>query len=229
MRPGPIRPGDRDRYAGRPGLRARFNEARADSPGRCGASSWRRDCTVTCFNEARADSPGRSTRRTRDRCSRGRFNEARADSPGRCRAPNVQGICLRASMRPGPIRPGDGPLGVLFALLVQASMRPGPIRPGDLGEAGRDRPPDPRFNEARADSPGRCDDPYGQDAAADCASMRPGPIRPGDGAASTSESGMSSSFNEARADSPGRCCSTRMPRSKTMKSFNEARADSPGR
>ena len=60
MRPGPIRPGDPHRpLLLNTELWARFNEARADSPGR-----YRDRGTLVrgggkSFNEARADSPGR--------------------------------------------------------------------------------------------------------------------------------------------------------------------------
>ena len=60
------------------------------------------------------------------------FNEARADSPGRL-----------ATGVPSEYR------------AVEASMRPGPIRPGDLRSSGPRGASRPRFNEARADSPGR--------------------------------------------------------------------------
>ena len=90
MRPGPIRPGDLGYACYNAGLGwIRFNEARADSPGR-------------------SDPPD-------DTHPRGqRFNEARADSPGRFRPhPYELQLALDASMRPGPIRPGDIAWGVL--------------------------------------------------------------------------------------------------------------------
>ena len=61
------------------------------------------------------------------------FNEARADSPGRC-----------------------GALGIEIGQIAEAaSMRPGPIRPGDNAECAMVALVPTRFNEARADSPGR--------------------------------------------------------------------------
>ena len=82
-------------------------------------------------------------------------------------------------MRPGRIRPGNTLVGVIQAPIGQASMRPGRIRPGNDAERlrqrqalaasmrpGRIRPGNRRisligtswtrrFNEARADSPGK--------------------------------------------------------------------------
>ena len=41
---------------------------------------------------------------------------------------------VTASMRPGPIRPGDNDyFEWAVVAIVHASMRPGPIRPGDAG------------------------------------------------------------------------------------------------
>ena len=132
-------------------------------------------------------------------------------------------------MRPGPIRPGDllqpGRHGLGLAV---ASMRPGPIRPGD--EQNRREMAGEfliRFNEARADSPGRSR-PAPQPRQLGLASMRPGPIRPGDAQGRGEHPPGSGGFNEARADSPGR--SWRRPcRGSPPRCFNEARADSPGR
>ena len=109
MRPGPIRPGD---YGGGRGNRRegpRFNEARADSPGRLLTRKIKGGVTVG-FNEARADSPGRLSRaRFRAVPFKACFNEARADSPGRFGAAAAAAKAAKetASMRPGPIRPGD--------------------------------------------------------------------------------------------------------------------------
>ena len=108
-------------------------------------------------------------------------------------------------MRPGPIRPGDF-IELLGHLPSEphASMRPGPIRPGDSASSSRLLPTTPRFNEAWADSPGRC---------RTCSPWRRGASR----------------FNEARADSPGRYPVCRRRSGRCSPSFNEARADSPGR
>ena len=62
----------------------------------------------------------------------------------------------RASMRPGPIRPGNGAVGLDRRAGQVASMRPGPIRPGNAVTGQRPPPLPPGFNEARADSPGKC-------------------------------------------------------------------------
>ena len=83
------------------------------------------------------------------------FNEARADSPGRFLRQLVTETPKGASMRPGPIRPGDKCEGCGQVLDPTASMRPGPIRPGDPQGVGD--------GDLRK-----------------LASMRPGPIRPGD-------------------------------------------------
>ena len=84
-------------------------------------------------------------------------------------------------MRPGPIRPGDVDEGErVLRMVSRASMRPGPIRPGDMEHR---RQPDyvmTGFNEARADSPGRCGTKSVVAIYPPEASMRPGPIRPGD-------------------------------------------------
>ena len=155
MRPGPIRPGDNAELTAIGEHLRGFNEARADSPGRCRGN---RPC------------PGPPNR----------FNEARADSPGRYRPSDaVQEDVTGASMRPGPIRPGDKGEATHLDITALASMRPGPIRPGDPhlgGDATLDRS---RFNEARADSPGRLGRPA-RHRRRQRASMRPGPIRPGD-------------------------------------------------
>ena len=86
-----------------------------------------------------------------------------------------------------------------------ASMRPGPIRPGDASWTGWRSRIRLRFNEARADSPGRYEDleAYSGDVFLG-ASMRPGPIRPGDILAFELQDLDTRRFNEARADSPGR-------------------------
>ena len=69
-------------------------------------------------------------------------------------------------------------------------------------------PDDPHptgFNEARADSPGRCGgDHVADNQQCDHASMRPGPIRPGDTEALNETADTATGFSEARADSPGR-------------------------
>ena len=210
MRPGPIRPGDPlqpSRH--RPRKPKRFNEARADSPGRCLHDTMPGPSVTHAagFNEARADSPEAS--RARDQC-RHCFNEARADSPGRCPAWWTE-TTIRASyasMRPGPIRPGDRTKRWWTSWgRLALQLRPGP-------KDAREIPPDwPSpcafrrcFNEARADSPGRS---------------------PANGL-QLSPSGCC--FNEARADSPGRLStwSAATP-SRYRPGFNEARADSPGR
>ena len=59
-------------------------------------------------------------------------------------------------------------------------MRPGPIRPGDPKRGHDGEPVSWRFNEARADSPGRLGDHKHDLRRHLRASMRPGPIRPGD-------------------------------------------------
>ena len=153
MRPGPIRPGDPRPVASALPRWPGFNEARADSPGRWPLRRYIRQMTKYRFNEARADSPGRYPRPPRHVL----------------RHPE-------ASMRPGPIRPGDD----TNAFTYRASMRPGPIRPGDQRQQINWTISGSGFNEARADSPGRW--------RTRCWFGEPLP-----------------GFNEARADSPGRC------------------------
>ena len=110
------------------------------------------------------------------------FNEARADSPGRLGGGPLNDVRMDvASMRPGPIRPGDWRVrGRGSPPFRPASMRPGPIRPGDSGGRTRTAADIPGFNEARADSPGRFCEHWERELLAVTASMRPGPIRPGD-------------------------------------------------
>ena len=69
-----------------------------------------------------------------------------------------------------------------FAKMIEAaSMRPGPIRPGDRSRRGQRPSADWHcFNEARADSPGRWESSRTNSRRFSTASMRPGPIRPGD-------------------------------------------------
>ena len=85
------------------------------------------------FNEARADSPGRLSEADRNTLVTLGFNEARADSPGRPDGIGGEQPFEFASMRPGPIRPGD-----------ETHLVTGDARQMSYG-----------FNEARADSPGR--------------------------------------------------------------------------
>ena len=84
MRPGRIRPGSAE-------------------------SKTRRKPGFTRFNEARADSPGKSESRNELlRLEVGRFNEARADSPGKFLPALIGDASITpASMRPGRIRPGS--------------------------------------------------------------------------------------------------------------------------
>ena len=158
MRPGRIRPGNVCFQLVTALLRQRFNEARADSPGK------------NCWSWTPASAPLTG------------FNEARADSPGKC-LPLVARLhhVADASMRPGRIRPGNrANVGESF-VGPGASMRPGRIRPGNLsGSWYVRRQSNPGFNEARADSPGKCGrQGPGQAGAGRQASMRPGRIRPG--------------------------------------------------
>ena len=119
-------------------------------------------------------------------------------------------LIVHASMRPGPIRPGDGGRGAVPRAGDDASMRPGPIRPGDILDSTWTNRSLACFNEARADSPGRCfRGEYLQPRL--LASMRPGPIRPGDPDSPRQSVCPPAGFNEARADSPGRCSKT-LPR-----------------
>ena len=116
------------------------------------------------------------------------FNEARANSPGKYALLGAVVTLLKASMRPGPIRPGKFRNPYTYrgrpGWCMRASMRPGPIRPGIL-IAGCRADVDPcayRFNEARANSPGKYRPSRGRSlcrALDRIASMRPGLIRPG--------------------------------------------------
>ena len=158
MRPGPIRPGDR---AGHGVPAAVLRASMRPGPIRPGDSESR--------EESREKSEG--------------FNEARADSPGRWFSAWIKSLMATgASMRPGPIRPGDEREDKIAGVRTEASMRPGPIRPGD-GTSGPHGASSRRFNEARADSPGRLGLQRDVARQAIVASMRPGPIRPGDGVA----------------------------------------------
>ena len=227
MRPGRIRPGNTFRRWikwHRRAIPCCFNEARADSPGKCrlGTSlaasaafasmrpgrirpgNGHGGCPAGFrFNEARADSPGKCGRHGLVRpLTRPCFNEARADSPGKMVQDGRRFNEARA-------RPGND----LPFRSSSASMRPGRIRPGNhagMSEDGSPAGPD-GFNEARADSPGKCP------------RWNPRPPR------------TSRRFNEARADSPGKYGSrggsgkyVREPRHVPDR-FNEARADSPGK
>ena len=181
MRPGPIRPGDGAVKYRPPGSTRRFNEARADSPGR-----WRKGRTTLSQFPLASMRPGPirpgdhplRPGRTRPASASMRpgpirpgdhrgpcggtgdgpgFNEARADSPGRFLRRRHSLADEIASMRPGPIRPGDEVLRGAQPCRRDASMRPGPIRPGDRHPDRRGDGSNGRFNEARADSPGRSD------------------------------------------------------------------------
>ena len=230
MRPGPIRPGDMHSLQRiQSSSLSGFNEARADSPGRSGRQVRRPQAVARASMRPGPIRPGDNTGRThlalcarasmrpgpirpgdgahgdRRRAGVRGFNEARADSPGRFIHHRLYRLLHHASMRPGPIRPGDlVRIGSRASPKGGASMRPGPIRPGDSpvrGNAGDCRR---RFNEARADSPGRSLGARSLREAVLPASMRPGPIRPGDHCTDRKEWFRWKSFNEARADSPGR-------------------------
>ena len=141
--------------------RRRFNEARADSPGKCGPTRPSRRRTASQrFNEARADSPGKCDELVRVIRERWRFNEARADSPGKC---------------------DEGMLTTWASSTLDASMRPGLIRPGNVALIDEQKSHrSSGFNEARADSPGKCSIQAGGTRRSPmAASMRPGLIRPG--------------------------------------------------
>ena len=173
------------------------------------------------FNEARADQPGKSRARARSARARRRASMRPGPiSPGNLGRYNPH-LHAGASMRPGPISPGNNPPDRGNDLQFQASMRPGPISPGNRGRhppvhrdecsmrpgpispgngtlqparAGRfnearadqpgksDRAGHPilyRFNEARADQPGKCHRRVRARPRRASASMRPGPISPG--------------------------------------------------
>ena len=117
-------------------------------------------------------------------------------------------------MRPGLIHPGNpsATQAVRRQLISEASMRPGLIHPGNPVKRPKHSSiaSRTRFNEARADSPGKS----GPIACAGTpkirdrpASMRPGLIHPGNRwqyRLQASNTAVASSFNEARADSPGK-------------------------
>ena len=109
-------------------------------------------------------------------------------------------------------------------------MRPGLIRPGNSHQRATAMSWRTSFNEARADSPGKWNNPHSMVRDLVRASMRPGLIRPGNLAGvdisakerlREIEVVTASVASEARADSPGKLPPD--PR------FNEARADSPGK
>ena len=145
MRPGLNRPGNSPARSGEAVHSGRigFNEARAESPGKYVEPAERRRLgqTVMRFNEARAESPGKSAWPSNYESvgeATSRFNEARAESPGKSRHRRMlttTSMSRLASMRPGLNRPGN-----VSGTTVQRDVR---------------RAPGPRFNEARAESPGK--------------------------------------------------------------------------
>ena len=109
------------------------------------------------------------------------------------------------------MRPGNQPY--VYEILVTylyASMRPGPMRPGNnTSSSSRPSGRTSCFNEARADAPGKL---VLTDERRDLvfrASMRPGPMRPGNDIPADPPRHRSARFNEARADAPGKQGGTR--------------------
>ena len=133
-----------------------------------------------------------------------------------------------ASMRPGPIRPGNVTFLARAVPLYHASMRPGPIRPGNAHRGRAWHPPLPGFNEARADSPGKYGRGDAERGVVPLASMRPGPIRPGNNEGRGGPSGYGDASMRPGPIRPGNPGSHRHPAARTGR-FNEARADSPGK
>ena len=146
------------------------------------------------FNEARPNWAGKCRGSSPGRSRGARFNEARPNWAGKCQGSAGEGSRYSlASMRPGPIGPGN--LGILLSRprAHRASMRPGPIGPGNTAAGGRWSPVPAGFNEARPNWAGKSA-AYRRGALGGRASMRPGPIGPGNMAVSTgtSEAGRAS-------------------------------------
>ena len=207
MRPGPIRPGDPEGGTGDSGVSRQASMRPGPIRPGDGITGMPPGSLAPRFNEARADSPGRYIPD-----GRGVEHLYLASMrPGPIRPGDLAWTeehhdhIRSASMRPGPIRPGDRDRSTVVPASAPASMRPGPIRPGDAIRPGaasvKGAPASMRPGPIR---PG--DDILERRAPeVESASMRPGPIRPGDlKAARIGYTEGIIGFNEARADSPGR-------------------------
>ena len=83
------------------------------------------------------------------------FNEARPNWAGKCRQVHGSVPADAASMRPGPIGPGNIEAETVRDHLFAASMRPGPIGPGNSRGGVRSLRSRQSFNEARPNWAGK--------------------------------------------------------------------------
>ena len=181
MRPGPIGPGN-----GPSGRRIRRKRR--------------------CFNEARPNWAGKYPDFFRDfgDFSAG-FNEARPNWAGKLAARQHEvRTRLLASMRPGPIGPGNSLIRRLIAVRLGCFNEARPNWAGKCRRRRGTRGPPPRFNEARPNWAGKWKEPAPGRKYPPLASMRPGPIGPGNLDARVLQMGQPVRFNEARPNWAGK-------------------------
>ena len=88
-----------------------------------------------CFNEAGACWPRKSSLKNSASTQTLCFNEAGACWPRKCLTEFAKrGPMYQASMRPGPVGPGNDLAPLLRETEGVASMRPGPVGPGNVEE-----------------------------------------------------------------------------------------------
>ena len=143
-------------------------------------------------------------------------------------APDRGGALRPASMRPGPIGPGNEAERRSASRRFPASMRPGPIGPGNNCAGSLQRCRQSGFNEARPNWAGKFPQPAGLGRGG-CGFNE---ARPNWAGKSGSWRGSSAThtrgFNEARPNWAGKC--TPSARAETScKRFNEARPNWAGK
>ena len=134
-----------------------------------------------------------------------------------------------ASMRPGPIGPGNRVALSDGERIFLASMRPGPIGPGNASGLARRFSRHARFNEARPNWAGKLVVADLRLLAGVPASMRPGPIGPGNVRHITNLKIVHHRFNEARPNWAGKSVGRKWRRAGSRTSFNEARPNWAGK